>query len=95
LEAHPNNKNMYNLDLLDWFSKYKRTSKRLHDTTLNLYILLNNGVALTERFWYLPSARNRFVKLPPDPHFIDPAGPIIYRHSGNYNKKTTLWMAKN
>jgi hypothetical protein len=43
---------------------------------------------------FLPSARNRFVKLPSGPHFIDPAGPTIYRHSGNYNKKTTLWVAK-
>jgi hypothetical protein len=38
----------------------------------------------------LPLARNRFVKLPSGPHFIDPVGPIIHRHSGNYNKKTTL-----
>jgi hypothetical protein len=47
-----------------------------------------------ERFWYLPSARNRFVKLPSGPHFIDPAGPTIHRHSGNYNRNTTLWVAK-
>jgi hypothetical protein len=51
------------------------------------------GVSL-ERFWYLPSARNKFVKLPSGPHFIDPAGPTIHRHSGNYNKKTTMWVAK-
>jgi hypothetical protein len=47
-----------------------------------------------ERFWYLPSARNRFVKLPSGPHFIDPAGLTIHRHSGNYNRKTTLWVTK-
>jgi hypothetical protein len=47
-----------------------------------------------ERFWYLPSARNKFVKLSLDPHFIDPAGPTIHKHNGNYNKKTTLWVTK-
>jgi hypothetical protein len=36
------------------------------------------------------SKKNRFVKLPSGPHFIDPAGPTIYRYSGNYNKKTIL-----
>jgi hypothetical protein len=37
----------------------------------------------------LPSARNMFVKLS-DLYFIDPDGPTIHIHSGNYNKKTIL-----
>jgi hypothetical protein len=29
-----------------------------------------------------------FVKLSSDSYFIDLAGPIIHKHSSNYNKKT-------
>jgi hypothetical protein len=51
---------------------------------------LYHGIVLFREILIFAIRRNRFVKLPSDPHFIDLAGPTIYRHSGNYNKKTTL-----